>query len=33
MVGAGVLGLPSTFVSLGWAGGIITLLISFWVSW
>lgn len=33
MVGAGVLGLPSTFISLGWAGGVITLLISFWVSW
>ncbi|KAI8470815.1 MAG: amino acid transmembrane transporter [Monoraphidium minutum] len=33
MVGAGVLGLPSTFVSLGWAGGIIALVTSFWVSW
>lgn len=33
MVGAGVLGLPSTFISLGWPGGIITLVLSFWISW
>ncbi|GBF95714.1 lysine histidine transporter 1-like [Raphidocelis subcapitata] len=33
MVGAGVLGLPSTFVPLGWAGGLVVLLFSFWVSW
>jgi amino acid permease len=31
MVGAGVLGLPSTFAHLGWAGGIIFLAFSFWV--
>ncbi|KAI8470818.1 MAG: transmembrane amino acid transporter protein-domain-containing protein [Monoraphidium minutum] len=33
MVGAGVLGLPSTFISLGWAGGIIAIIISFWIAW
>lgn len=33
MVGAGVLGLPATFSHLGWAGGIIFLCFSFWVSW
>jgi len=33
MVGAGVLGLPAAFVHLGWAGGIIFLLFSFWISW
>ncbi|WIA19602.1 hypothetical protein OEZ85_005540 [Tetradesmus obliquus] len=33
MVGAGVLGLPSAFSHLGWAGGIIFLSFSFWVSW
>ena len=33
MVGAGVLGLPSALSCLGWAGGIIFLIFSFWVSW
>lgn len=33
MVGAGVLGLPHAFSYLGWAGGIIFLAFSFWVSW
>ncbi|KAF8060318.1 LHT2 [Scenedesmus sp. PABB004] len=33
MVGAGVLGLPAVFSHLGWAGGVIMLLFSFWVSW
>ncbi|WIA23691.1 hypothetical protein OEZ85_000385 [Tetradesmus obliquus] len=33
MVGAGVLGLPSVFAHLGWAGGCIMLAFSFWVSW
>eukprot|EP00879_Flechtneria_rotunda_P017139 GHRR01017950.1.p1 GENE.GHRR01017950.1~~GHRR01017950.1.p1 ORF type:complete len:148 (-),score=8.66 GHRR01017950.1:304-747(-) len=33
MVGAGVLGLPATFAHLGWAGGVIFLLASFWISW
>lgn len=28
-----MLGLPSTFVPLGWAGGLSLLLFSFWVSW
>ena len=31
MVGAGVLGLPSVFAHLGWAGGCIMLAFSFWV--
>eukprot|EP00878_Enallax_costatus_P029335 GHUV01031796.1.p1 GENE.GHUV01031796.1~~GHUV01031796.1.p1 ORF type:complete len:451 (-),score=96.99 GHUV01031796.1:132-1373(-) len=33
MVGAGVLGLPAVLAYLGWAGGIIMLVFSFWVSW
>jgi hypothetical protein len=33
MVGAGVLGLPSTFVPLGWIGGIAMLVFSLGVSW
>jgi hypothetical protein len=33
MVGAGVLGLPAALAQLGWAGGIIVLLFTFWVSW
>uniref|UniRef100_A0A383VWF1 Amino acid transporter transmembrane domain-containing protein n=1 Tax=Tetradesmus obliquus TaxID=3088 RepID=A0A383VWF1_TETOB len=33
MLGAGVLGLPSVFSHLGWAGGIIMLVFSLWVSW
>jgi amino acid permease len=33
MVGAGVLGLPAVFGHLGWPGGIIMLVFSFWVSW
>ncbi|KAF8067258.1 acyl-protein thioesterase 1 [Scenedesmus sp. PABB004] len=31
MVGAGVLGLPAVVSHLGWAGGAIMLLFSFWV--
>lgn len=31
MVGAGVLGLPAVFGHLGWPGGIIMLVFSFWV--
>uniref|UniRef100_A0A383W7B9 Amino acid transporter transmembrane domain-containing protein n=1 Tax=Tetradesmus obliquus TaxID=3088 RepID=A0A383W7B9_TETOB len=33
MLGAGVLGLPAVFSHLGWAGGIIMLVFSLWVSW
>jgi len=33
MVGAGVLGLPAALSHLGWAGGIIFLIFSIWVSW
>eukprot|EP00878_Enallax_costatus_P027683 GHUV01029826.1.p1 GENE.GHUV01029826.1~~GHUV01029826.1.p1 ORF type:complete len:253 (+),score=58.01 GHUV01029826.1:364-1122(+) len=33
MVGAGVLGLPAALAVLGWAGGILFLIFSFWVSW
>ncbi|KAF8065609.1 LHT2 [Scenedesmus sp. PABB004] len=33
MIGAGVLSLPAVFSHLGWTGGIIVLLFSFWVSW
>jgi amino acid permease len=33
MIGAGVLGLPYAFSYLGWIGGIIFLVFSFWVSW
>jgi amino acid permease len=33
MVGAGVLGLPSTFATLGWAGGLIVLVGSLGISW
>ncbi|KAK9831658.1 hypothetical protein WJX74_004645 [Apatococcus lobatus] len=32
MVGAGVLGLPSAFVFLGWTGGTITLVLSWFIS-
>ena len=32
MVGAGVLGLPSAMVYLGWAGGTVTLVLSFFIS-
>lgn len=31
MIGAGVLGLPYAFSYLGWVGGIIFLVFSFWV--
>lgn len=33
MVGAGVLGLPSTLSTLGWAGGLIMITATFWMSW
>ena len=33
MVGAGVLGLPATFAVLGWAGGLIVLIVSLGISW
>ena len=33
MVGAGVLGLPATFAILGWAGGLIVLIVSLGISW
>jgi amino acid permease len=33
MVGAGVLGLPHAFASLGWGGGIAVLLVSLVISW
>jgi hypothetical protein len=33
MVGAGVLGLPQTLGTLGWAGGLIMLTATFWMSW
>jgi amino acid permease len=33
MVGAGVLGLPYTFVYLGWAGGMLVMLLSLLISW
>lgn len=33
MVGAGVLGLPSTFAVLGWHGGLIVLFGSLMISW
>ena len=33
MVGAGVLGLPATFATLGWAGGLIVLVASLGISW
>lgn len=32
MVGAGVLGLPSAMVFLGWTGGTITLVLSWFIS-
>ena len=32
MVGAGVLGLPSAMVFLGWTGGTITLVFSWFIS-
>jgi amino acid permease len=33
MVGAGVLGLPYTFVYLGWACGMAVMLLSLIISW
>jgi len=33
MVGAGVLGLPAALSHLGWAGGVLFLIFSIWVSW
>lgn len=33
MVGAGVLGLPYSFVYLGWAGGMCVMLLSLLISW
>lgn len=33
MVGAGVLGLPYTFVYLGWTGGMLVMLLSLLISW
>ncbi|KAF6255805.1 amino acid transmembrane transporter [Scenedesmus sp. NREL 46B-D3] len=33
MVGAGVLGLPYTFVYLGWGGGMLVMLLSLVISW
>jgi len=33
MVGAGVLGLPAAVAPLGWAGGMIVLFTTFWISW
>lgn len=33
MVGAGVLGLPSTFAVLGWTGGLLVLFASLFISW
>lgn len=33
MIGAGVLGLPAALSHLGWAGGMVFMLFSFWVSW
>ena len=32
IVGAGVLGLPSAFSYLGWAGGIVVLILSWIIS-
>ena len=32
-VGAGVLGLPHAVGHLGWVGGMLFLVFSFWVSW
>lgn len=33
MVGAGVLGLPNTFVYLGWWGGNVVLIAALLISW
>jgi hypothetical protein len=33
MVGAGVLGLPAAVAPLGWAGGMVVLFVTFWISW
>lgn len=33
MVGAGILGLPSTFIFLGWGGGAVCLVMFLFISW
>jgi amino acid permease len=33
MIGAGVLGLPAAMAPLGWVGGLIVLVATFWISW
>ncbi len=33
MIGAGVLGLPNTFVYLGWWAGMVTMFLAFFASW
>ena len=33
MIGAGVLGLPAAMAPLGWGGGLIVLVATFWISW